>query len=85
MSQAPSIEAPIDDALEPLLLTPEEAADVLRWSPRSLWEATRAGHVPSVRLGRNVRYSLEALRTWVRAGCPLGEEKGGDCAPTATP
>ncbi|MFI4915654.1 MAG: helix-turn-helix domain-containing protein [Phycisphaerales bacterium JB060] len=77
MSMAPDIEAPVDDALEPLLLTPEETADVLRWSQRSLWAATRRGDIPHRKLGRLVRYSLEDLRAWVAAGCPLGDEKGG--------
>lgn len=76
-TELPDLQAPADDVLEPLLLTPTEAADVLRWSERSLWEATRNGHIPSVRLGRSVRYSLESLREWVRAGCPLGEQEGG--------
>jgi len=49
-----------------LLLTPREAARSLRISERSLWAMTSPrGPVPSVRLGRSVRYPAAALYQWI--------------------
>jgi excisionase family DNA binding protein len=52
-------EAPI---IPPLLLTPREAATALAISERTLWTLTKSGALPAVRLGRSVRYSVDALR-----------------------
>lgn len=48
--------------LSSLLVTADEAAQLLSVSPRTLWSLTHEGVVPCVRLGRSVRYSLETLR-----------------------
>jgi excisionase family DNA binding protein len=48
-----------------LLLTPEEAAAVLRISPRLLWSRTKAGDIPCVRIGKAVRYSPTALQAFI--------------------
>lgn len=51
--------------VEPLLLRPKEAAAFLAISMRKLWELTNRGEVPSLRVGRSLRYSRPALRAWV--------------------
>jgi excisionase family DNA binding protein len=48
-----------------LLLTPPEAAAALGISPRLLWQLTKDGHIPAVRLGKAVRYSPAALQQWI--------------------
>jgi excisionase family DNA binding protein len=49
-----------------LLITPREAAFALSISTRKLWSLTNAGHIPSVRLGRAIRYSPADLENWIR-------------------
>jgi excisionase family DNA binding protein len=48
-----------------LLWRPREAARALGISQRLLWQLTRDGAVPCVRIGRAVRYSPQALKAWV--------------------
>jgi excisionase family DNA binding protein len=50
-----------------LLLTPSEAASALAVSRRTLWSLTNAGLVPSLRIGRCVRYSIPDLKSWIEA------------------
>lgn len=50
-----------------LLLTPREAAQTLAISPRKLWEVTKTGGLPCVRIGRAVRYDITDLQTWITA------------------
>ena len=50
---------------EKLLLTSREAAAALEICERSLFSLTKAGRIPAVRLGRSVRYSLDALRACI--------------------
>lgn len=56
-----------------LLLNGREAAKALNVSPRTLWSLTQSKEVPSVRIGRLVRYRPEALGAWLAA-----KEKGGE-------
>lgn len=51
----------------PLLIDAKRASLILSISPRKLWEMTNAGQIPSLRIGRAVRYSVSALREWVDA------------------
>jgi len=51
---------------EPLLLSPRQAARALSISERTLWQRTKDGVIPAVKLGHLVRYSPEDLRTWIR-------------------
>jgi excisionase family DNA binding protein len=50
-----------------LLLTAQQAAKALAISPRTLWSLTDSGEIPSVRIGRAVRYDPVDLRTWIEA------------------
>lgn len=52
---------------QPLLVNSREASRLLQISERTLWTLTKAGEIPSVRLGRSVRYSVDALRRWIDA------------------
>ena len=49
-----------------LVLRPQEAADALGVSLRTIMEWVKAGEIPTVRLGeRNLRFPLDGLRDWV--------------------
>jgi excisionase family DNA binding protein len=64
----------------PLALRPREAAKALGISPRLLWQLTKDGHIPCVRVGsgkrRTVLYPLADLQAWLtRQTAPA---KGGE-------
>jgi len=48
------------------LLSAAEVADLLAVPVTWVREATRAGHLPHVRLGRYARYELDQVLGWVR-------------------
>lgn len=50
---------------QPLLMTPREAANALRISPRKLWQITDEGQLPCVRIGRCRRYCIADLEAWI--------------------
>jgi predicted DNA-binding transcriptional regulator AlpA len=50
-----------------LLWDSDRAANKLGLSARSLWSLTKSGDVPSMKIGRLVRYSPTALRDWIAA------------------
>ncbi len=50
---------------EILLLTCRHAARLLGISERKLWELSRRGEIPQVRIDRSVRYDFRDLQAWV--------------------
>jgi excisionase family DNA binding protein len=62
-----------------LALRPREAAKALSISPRLLWQLTKDGNIPCVRVGsgkrRTVLYPLVDLQTWLSQQTATG--KGG--------
>ena len=46
---------------------------MLAVSPRKLWGMTASGEIPSIRLGRLVRYPVADLQSWIDAN-----KKGGE-------
>jgi predicted DNA-binding transcriptional regulator AlpA len=58
-----------------LLIDSREAARLLKVSPRTLDNMRSTGRVPPpVKIGSAVRWSFEALKRWVDAGCPGPEQ-----------
>ena len=53
----------------PLALRPREAAKALGISARHLWQLTKDGHIPCVRVGSGTRktvlYPVADLQTWL--------------------
>jgi excisionase family DNA binding protein len=51
-----------------LLLSAKEAARLLGLNRKTLWNHTapRGARIPSVRVGRFLRYSREGLQQWIR-------------------
>ena len=48
------------------LLTAHEVADLLGVQVSWVWRETRAGRIPSIRLGRYRRYRREAIERWLK-------------------
>jgi excisionase family DNA binding protein len=48
------------------LLTADEVADLLQVTPAWVYAQSRSDRIPHVRLGRYVRYRLDAIERWVR-------------------
>lgn len=54
------------------LLTAKQVADVLQVTLARVYEMSRENLLPTVRLGRQVRYDEDALREWIKTGgCTL--------------
>ena len=66
---------------EKLLLTPEEAFEKLSVGRAKGFQMLGSGELPSIKIGRLRRVSVEALRIWVQqqteaASTPTGLSKG---------
>lgn len=57
--------------MDPLLLRPGEAADLLGVSRSTIYQLMGSGEVPSIRVGKLLRVPLNALEKWV-------EERGSN-------
>jgi excisionase family DNA binding protein len=68
-----------NNVLSPLSLRPREAAKALGISPRLLWQLTKDGHIPCVRIGdgkrKTVLYPVADLQAWLSQ--KANETKGG--------
>jgi hypothetical protein len=68
-----------DNTSPSLSLRPREAAKALSISPRLLWQLTKDGHVPCVRVGagkrKTVLYPVDALQRWLREQAAKGGEQ----------
>lgn len=58
--------------MERLLLRPEEAAEVLGLSRRTVYMLLAAGSIQSVKIGGCRRIPSDALRAYVESLCPPG-------------
>ena len=56
--------------MDKLLLTPEEAADVLGLSRSTVYDLIRLGELASVKIGKSRRVPVEACRTFVERLAP---------------
>ena len=56
---------------EPLLISVEELAMILKVSPRTVWRLLSAGKlIEPVRIGGAVRWRFHEVKFWIDAGCP---------------
>lgn len=64
----------------PLALRPRDAAKTLGISPRLLWQLTKDGHIPCVRVGSGTRktvlYPVADLQAWLTRQAATA--KGGE-------
>lgn len=56
---------PQADTNRPLLVNSAEAARLLSIGKRKLWELHTTGELPSVRIGKAVRFSPADLADWI--------------------
>ncbi len=63
-----------EQSVDPILLKPDEAAQVLRVSRSKIYEMAAAGILPCVFLGTAVRIPTDALRRWVEQQIKTGRE-----------
>lgn len=54
-----------DRSSDERLLTADEVAELLGVTPAWVYEQSRAGRIPTVRLGRYRRYRREAIGRWI--------------------
>jgi excisionase family DNA binding protein len=63
-----------------LAMRPREAAKALGISPRHLWQLTKDGHIPCVRVGSGTRktvlYPVAELQAWLTQR--VAQPKGGE-------
>ncbi|MDZ4848507.1 MAG: helix-turn-helix domain-containing protein [Pirellulaceae bacterium] len=57
------------------LLTTRQAAEVLSISTRTIWTLSNSGHLPVIRIGGAVRYSLVDLREYIDRQRDSGKHK----------
>lgn len=66
------------EPVPPLALRPRQAARALGISSRHLWQLTRDGHIPCVRIGRGKRrtvlYPIADLEAWLSRNSSTGGE-----------
>jgi excisionase family DNA binding protein len=56
---------------DPLLISVEELATILKISPRSVWRLLSAGKlIEPVRIGGTVRWRFHEVKSWINQGCP---------------
>jgi len=64
-------EQPEEIFREPLLISVDELAMILKISPRSVWRLLSAGKlVEPVRIGGAVRWRFHEVKLWIEQGCP---------------
>jgi excisionase family DNA binding protein len=51
----------------PGLITIEEAAAFLLWSTAKIYTEAKAGRLPSYKIGRNRRFKIQDLESWVES------------------
>lgn len=65
----PTEPATMNESTSPLALRPREAAKALGISPRLLWQLTKDGRIPCVRVGSGTRktvlYPVADLQAWL--------------------
>jgi excisionase family DNA binding protein len=56
---------------EPLLISVDELAMILKISPRSVWRLLSAGKmIEPIRIGGAVRWRFQEVKNWIDQGCP---------------
>jgi len=53
------------EAIEPILLKRPDAAKMLNVSKKTVFNLTKSGMIPCVRIGRAVRYPVQALHDYI--------------------
>lgn len=67
-----------------LLIDSVAAAEMLGMSTRKLWQLTKDGEIPFLRIGRSVRFSVSALEQWIESRIEGGRSDEQDSFPENT-
>jgi len=68
------------------LITVKETASLLRVTPQSVYRMVRAGVVPSLHMGRQVRIDAAALERWlIERSSATGDAQQEGLLPRSTP
>jgi excisionase family DNA binding protein len=67
------------------LLTAKQVSESLRLPLQRIYELTRKGTLPHVRIHRQVRYSSDALRRWIEQGGTVPTSDTNDQHPKSDP
>ena len=59
-------------ATETILIDSREASRRLAISPRTLWQLTKNHNIPSLKIGKCVRYRVADLEEWTRQQASKG-------------
>lgn len=51
--------------MERILVDTRTAAELLSQSERTVWQLAKDGNIPSVRIGKSLRFSVDSLKAWV--------------------
>ena len=57
------------------ILDTEQASELLKISTKTLWKLSDKGEIPARRVGREWRFSRQALIDWVAGGKSSGKDK----------
>jgi len=72
----------MDKSHEALALRPRDAARMLGVSPRTLFEWTKNGLLPHIKIGRTVLYPVAELQAWLaRQSAQAGRRPNDDPRP----
>jgi excisionase family DNA binding protein len=77
LSPTPS---PVEPLTDPSLLTPREAAKVLKLSESTLWRLAKKGDIQYLKIGQLVRYSPRSLARWIEENLSTGPAAEGEPA-----
>lgn len=56
---------------QPILITADDLAAMLKVSTRTLWRLLAKGELPEpVRIGGSTRWRLDDVQQWIDGGCP---------------
>jgi excisionase family DNA binding protein len=56
----------------PSLLNVAQIAELLDLSPQRVYQLAKVGTIPSVRIGRTLRFEPDTIKRWLQAGGSLG-------------
>lgn len=54
------------DTMQSEILTVSEVAEYLRVNPQTIYRKAKAGEMPTVRIGRAIRFRRDALEAWIK-------------------
>lgn len=57
------------------LLTPEDVADILKLGKKAVLRLVKQNEIPYINIGKHVRFSMQALKSWINNGKKIEDAK----------